>query len=194
MCFRVVIKSHSFASRFVVHYFSHSSFRLISSYHCALHNSCTDTTAKHWNEKKPLCRSARRSPLWPNGRAEPSHKEEWRLEPTRQYGIHFDAKLHVTTKRGHAMQRTSSSCVGSMQSCQAHGFPPTQGNHAALNTLPDNKNFDMVKAMPDCSETPHLQLSQCTSYEMQNEERGIRVDPTSRDGYQGGALGSYQGY
>ena len=39
-----------------------------------------------------------------------------------------------------------------MQSCETHGFPPTQGNHAALNTLLDNKNFNMVYAIPDCSE------------------------------------------
>ena len=34
-----------------------------------------------------------------------SQKEEWRLEPSRQYGIDLDAKLLVTTKRGHAMPK-----------------------------------------------------------------------------------------
>ena len=36
--------------------------------------SCTDISAKHGNESKPLRHSARMSPLWPIGRAEPSHR------------------------------------------------------------------------------------------------------------------------
>ena len=42
----------------------------------------------------------------PSGRTEPSHKEEWRLEPTRQYGIHF---------------RCQASCEHEAWPCNAEG-------------------------------------------------------------------------
>ena len=187
MCLGVMIKSHSFASCFVCtllesQLFSPNQFLIIQLYT----TTCTDITVKHWDECKPLCRSARRSPLWPNGRAEPSHnRKSGGLEPSRQYGIDLDAKLLVTTMRGHAMPKDIKAVA--WEACNlvklpSHSRQPCRSMFRA--NFRTTRTLDMVKAIPGLFRKPRVPLL-ITLHQLR--KCGIRIETDeltrpSRDG------------
>ena len=140
---RVLIKSHSFVSRFVVHYLSHNSLRPIRSHYSARHLSSTGPPSLLNSSTSPKpCATPRWSPIRPLRRAEPPHTSRgasFKARSTRHNNASRTSPHHVFVFRSHlidpALQapRPRLSCgTPNMRSAQLAGH---RCQHSSLWTL-----------------------------------------------------------